>query len=356
MRKIRLLEFSMQRCLGGTDKDSQIAMKYYDRDKFDVFAASWVGGPRAVWIDQQKIPNFICKEHDKMTEWIKSQKIDIVHVYRAGTPDQPLIDTFKNAGVPIIIERNAFAWFDETYDTYRINKHIVCSNTSKEIYKKRAGIQYQEDKVEIIYCPTDLERFDNFKFDRDWNSPVFGRYSRKDKLKWHPINIQILPIIRKAIPESRFLVIGMPDEYRNLAKSLGVYDMITEFDSPDDDAEILNFLNKITVFTHGSVLGESFGNILAESMCAGIPIVTHFGGDSAQSEVVTDGFNGYCVDSNNINEYADKVIELLKNPEKKKEMGENGKKRAYENYDAKKIIKQFEDVFIKEFNKLEGQI
>ena len=39
-----------------------------------------------------------------------------------------------------------------------------------------------------------------------------------------------------------------------------------------------------------------------------------------------------------------------------KEMGENGKKRAYENYDAKKIIKQFEDVFIKEFNKLEGQI
>jgi glycosyltransferase involved in cell wall biosynthesis len=355
MRKIRLLEFSNQRGLGGTDKDSQTVMKYYDREKFEIFAASWVGGPRVKWIEDHGIPNFVEKDQSKMIEWIRDKKIDVVHFYRMGQPEPILIDTFKKAGIPVLIERNCFGLFDNTYDRMKINKHIVCSKVSTEIYKQRSGFFYEESKLTYIYCPTDMERFDNYNFTRDWNAPIFGRYSRKDPSKWHPLNVQCLPIIKSQVPEAKMYAIGLPDEYKKEAIRLGVMDMIVELPSPDDDAEILNFLNNITVFTHGSIYGESFGNTIAESMCAGLPVVTHTGGDSAQCELITNEYNGFYVDQQDVNGYANRIIDLLRNPEKKKAMGELGRQRARQWFDAKVITKQFEDIFIEEFKKVSGE-
>jgi hypothetical protein len=46
MRKIKVLEFSNQWSMGGTEKTAQLLVKHLTKDRFEVYAAGWKGGPR----------------------------------------------------------------------------------------------------------------------------------------------------------------------------------------------------------------------------------------------------------------------------------------------------------------------
>lgn len=354
MSKINVLEFSNQWSMGGTEKTAQLFMKHLDKDKFNVFAAGWRGGPRLDIIKTLAQDVFVSEDMLQMVHWIKSKNIDIVHFHRMGDPDHTLIDVFTAAKIPILIEHNIFAHFDNTFDRTRIKKHIFVSKAQKEIYKQRAKILYEDSKCLSIYNPVETETFDAFNFDRDFTQPIFGRYSRNDVGKWHPINVQILPIVKAAIPEAKFYVIGLPDEYRAMIQQLNCMDMVVEFPNTINEQELCAFLNKITIFTHGSIYGESFGISIAESMASGLPVITHTGGDSAQAELVTNDYNGLVVDPTDVNGYAQSVIKLLKNPDLKISMGLKGKERVREWFNVKDIIKQLEEVFISQYGALNG--
>ncbi len=351
---IRVLEFSNQWSMGGTEKTAQMFMKHLDKSKFSVFAAGWRGGERLELIKPLAEDVFISEESLPMIEWIKSKNIDIVHFHRMGDPDHRLIDTFRAAGVKILIEHNIFAHFDNTADRISIKKHIFVSKAQKEIYKQRSGILYEDSKCISIYNPVETSTFDAYKFDRDFSKPIFGRYSRKDPSKWHPINVNILPIVKAALPEAEFHVIGLPDEYREVIRQMGCLDMVKEFPNTMNEKELCDFLNRITVFTHGSIYGESFGISIAESMASGLPVVTHSGGDSAQAELVTNGHNGYVTDPADNQGYADRVIHLLRNPDLKVSMGELGRQRVHEWFKISDIIKQLEEVFITQYEAIHG--
>lgn len=332
--------------MGGTEKTAQLFLKHLDKEKFNVFAAGWRGGPREPLVRPLVQDMFISEDQFKMIAWIRDKKIDIVHFHRMGDPDHSLIDTFTLSGIPILVEHNIFAHFDNTVDRTRIKKHVFVSKAQLEIYKKRSGPLFEASKCLSIYNPVETETFDTYNFNRDFTQPIFGRYSRNDVGKWHPINVQILPLIKEAIPEAKFYVIGLPDEYRKMIQDLKCMDMVTEFPNTMSESELCDFLNKITIFTHGSIYGESFGISIAEAMASGLPVVTHYGGDSAQAEIVTDQHNGFVVQPTDIRAYADKVIHLLRNPEQKKSMGQLGKTRVHEWFNIKDIIKQLEDLFV----------
>jgi glycosyltransferase involved in cell wall biosynthesis len=59
--------------------------------------------------------------------------------------------------------------------------------------------------------------------------------------------------------------------------------------------------------------------------------------------LVKDGFNGFLVEMNDLEGFADALQELVENPERRKEMGENGYKNVCELFDFKKNSLQFTD-------------
>jgi len=121
--------------------------------------------------------------------------------------------------------------------------------------------------------------------------------------------------------------------------------MLVEFPATMSDRKLCDFLNGITVFTHGSAIGESFGISIAEAMASGLPVVTHTGGDGAQAELVTDDYNGFVVDPRRVRAYASRVNHLLRNPGLKQQMGERGRQRARQWFDPGTIVRQLEDLF-----------
>jgi len=88
---------------------------------------------------------------------------------------------------------------------------------------------------------------------------------------------------------------------------------------------------------------EAFGRVLIEAMALSIPVVaTRCGGPA---EIVEDNVTGYLVDSDEPQELAKAVSILLKDEQKRKEMGRKGRSRAEEIFNPENTVSRFNEIF-----------
>lgn len=88
------------------------------------------------------------------------------------------------------------------------------------------------------------------------------------------------------------------------------------------------YYQQASVFCFPS-LSEGFGKVIPEAMASGLPVITtqHTGGP----DLITDGKEGYIVESRDADAIADKLQYLRKNPEKRNKMGNEALQIAKEN-------------------------
>jgi glycosyltransferase involved in cell wall biosynthesis len=97
------------------------------------------------------------------------------------------------------------------------------------------------------------------------------------------------------------------------------------------------------LFTLVTSRWEGFGLILLESWLHKKTIVSFNG--PAMNEVIDDGKNGLLVKMNDSEDLAEKIMFLLKNPEKAKEYGENGYQKLNSFYTLKRMTDEMEEVY-----------
>ncbi|SKA96475.1 Glycosyltransferase involved in cell wall bisynthesis [Caloramator quimbayensis] len=79
-----------------------------------------------------------------------------------------------------------------------------------------------------------------------------------------------------------------------------------------------------------------------ETLASKVPIVLSVEGEA--KEFIENANGGICVEPENEKEIAQAVLKLYKEPELKKQLGEDGRKYIEENYDRDKITRRFEDI------------
>ncbi|WP_140937934.1 glycosyltransferase family 4 protein [Sphingobacterium lumbrici] len=80
---------------------------------------------------------------------------------------------------------------------------------------------------------------------------------------------------------------------------------------------------------------EGFPNVVMQAGAMGLPsIVTDINGCN---EIVKDGFNGLIIPAQNQEKLYEKMLFLLENPEKRKEIADNSRQQIVENYERKYI-------------------
>ena len=78
-------------------------------------------------------------------------------------------------------------------------------------------------------------------------------------------------------------------------------------------------------------------------MAAGKPVIgTCFGGTP---EAVLDGETGTIINPENIDEFAEAILELLGDPEKRKRMGEAGRNRISDNFSLDEQVRRYLNLF-----------
>ena len=92
--------------------------------------------------------------------------------------------------------------------------------------------------------------------------------------------------------------------------------------------EISKFYDSASIFCLPTIR-EPFGVVFIEAMNYALPIIANNIG--CLPDLVINDFNGYLI-NNNINDYTEAICKLLSNPDKCREMGENGYQYSQSNF------------------------
>lgn len=166
-----------------------------------------------------------------------------------------------------------------------------------------------------------------------------GRYSYDkgfDRL------IKAWSIVNKKTKEWELHLIGegeLQDELQKLINELGLHQtaFLDGFSS-----NIQNEYPDASIFVLSST-NEGFGLVIIEAEAAGVPVVA-FACPCGPRDLITDGENGYLVKDGDIEGLADRIIDLIEHPEKRKEMGGKAFEHA-KNFTEENVMKKWMDLF-----------
>ena len=140
----------------------------------------------------------------------------------------------------------------------------------------------------------------------------------------------------------RCAVIGDGDERPSLerrARELGIGDKVIFCGWKEEMADVYADLDIVALTSRN----EGTPVVLIEALASGMPVVsTDVGG---VKDVVEDGMNGYLVASGDVPGFAKYLLELAKDPEKRREFGRNGRRKVLRKYSKERLIEDIKALY-----------
>ena len=271
-----------------------------------------------------------------LLQYFKQRRFDVVHGWKDVSGIYASL-AGRLAGVPVI-----FAGFRAAYDgvgliwlAYRvINKvvtgWIVNSKATVPLIVKRVGAN--PDRVHVVYNGIDPEAFQSkltpvearLRLGLPVSCPVVSIVGRLRAQKNHTLFVEMAALVRRELPDVRFLVVGNGDgdEQTHLevqASRLGIRDRMHFLGNRLDIPDILAATDIMTLTSHY----EGVANCLLEAMCVGLPVIsTAYAG---VEELITHEHDGLIAPLGDAAMLASHVCHLLRNFHLRKRMGENGR-------------------------------
>lgn len=165
-----------------------------------------------------------------------------------------------------------------------------------------------------------------------------GRYTWQ---KGFDLLIDAWSIVSKTNSDWNLHIYGLGDKeyYQTLAQNKGIDNRVICNSAVKDVYEVYM---KSSIFVLSSRY-EGLPLVLIEAMATGLPSVS-FACPDGPSDIITDGEDGILVENGNVEQLANSLISLIKNPEERLRMGHNAR-RNMNRYDKKTIMQQWINLF-----------
>jgi glycosyltransferase involved in cell wall biosynthesis len=185
----------------------------------------------------------------------------------------------------------------------RVLKKAIKIIAVSEAVKKNIGLK----NVIKIYNPIIIEE-KKIKSKKLGNKVVVATFSTLIKLKGIAYFIKSFEHLNASY-NVEYWIFGEGPESEELVKYSSANIIFKGF-SHDVITDLNNYVD---ILCFPSIVEESFGMVILEALSCGIPVIsTNIGG---QAELVKDGFNGFLVPIKDSIEIANKISELIKNPD-----------------------------------------
>ncbi len=293
----------------------------------------------------------------KMKEVFFTEGLDLLHVHYAmphaisaflaqsmseGKP-MPFVTTLHGTDITIVGQEQGF--FDIT--RLGINRSTMVTAVSdylkeetEKVFKPDIPIHRIHNFVDLNLFKRGEKRCGKKQFARP-EQVLFSHISNFRPVKRVQDVVRVFAKVQKEV-DSVLLMVGegpTQREARDIAVELGVNDKIRFLGNQED---VVGILACSDILLFPSEL-ESFGLAALEAMACEVPVIgCHSGG---MPEVVESGVSGFLFPVGDVEGMASAGIRLAKDPALRKQVGQEGRKRAERLYSPGPILDQYESVY-----------
>jgi glycosyltransferase involved in cell wall biosynthesis len=216
---------------------------------------------------------------------------------------------------------------------------------------------FPKDKIQVAYNGVDPQKYNPKAVTAEQMRNVRNSYGIKDDeqmilfvgrlvgIKGVDKLIMALPSILQKIPKAKLVILGVGDlqEYLvNLVNTMRLSEYVKfKFEFVPEEDRILHYAAcDVAVFPS---LYEPFGIVVLEAMSMARPVVVGAAGVSGMREIVIPHGSeqcGYHINPSNPSDIAWGIVSTLETPEKKKWLGENGRRRVLSEFTWEKIAEK----------------
>ncbi len=221
---------------------------------------------------------------------------------------------------------------------------------------------FQKEKIQVCYNGVDPQKYSPEAVNTEQVKKIRDFYGLKDDefmilflgrlvgVKGIDKLIMAMPHILQKIPKAKLIILGLGDlqEYLvNLVKTMRLQDFVKfRFEFVPEEERILHYAAcDVAVFPS---LYEPFGIVVLEAMSMERPVVVGAAGISGMREIVIccgEEQCGYHIDPNNPSDIAWGITNVLENPERRKWLGKNGRRRVLEEFTWDRIAEKTMELY-----------
>jgi len=239
---------------------------------------------------------------------------------------------------------------------------ITVSNAMKD---ELIGLGFPAEKIRVVYNGVDPDKYSCNTVSREKVREIREYYGLKDddlmvlflgrlvSVKGVDKLIVAMTHVLQRIPNAKLVIVGlgdMQDYLSRLAQNLKLQDNVRfRFEFIPEEERIAHYAAcDVAVFPS---VYEPFGIVAIEAMSMEKPVVVGASGVSGMREIVIASGEEQCgfhVNPNDPTDIAWGIINSLQDPEKKRQLGQNGRKRVLKEFTwdeiAKRTIKNYSEL------------
>lgn len=209
------------------------------------------------------------------------------------------------------------------------------------------------NKVSVVYNGVDLKHiaaedsYDNPFTDTDWAgaSHIITCLANIRRVKGIDVLIKTAQRVCRELPNAVFVIAGSlyerdySEEVQAMIRSLGLEKNVRLLGFVGDPVPLLKMSDAFCLLSRS----EGFSNALLEAMACGIPsVVTRVGGNP---EAITGGENGFLVPVEDDAAAAEKLLCVLRDHERGRQIGERGRNSVQTRFSADVMIQKLIGVY-----------
>jgi phosphatidylinositol alpha-mannosyltransferase len=263
----------------------------------------------------------------RVRHWISDGNFDLLHLHEPAIPSISLLACWAAEG-PLVGTFHAAAKRQKAIFAIGPILEPVIEKLTARIAVSEAARETLTEHLETdaIVVPNGIyaDLYRDGQVRAEWSGNTLGFIGRyEEPRKGLSVLLEALPIIARFAPDVRVLVAGPGD-------SKDVEDAIDpqlrhrfEFLGRITEKEKADFLSSVALYIAPNTGGESFGIILAEALAGGAAVVAS--DIPAFDSLLGNGEYGALFQSENPQELAKVVIDLLRDADKRKSFSQRGK-------------------------------
>jgi len=269
---------------------------------------------------------FGVRANNRVRSWINDGNFDLLHLHEPAIPSLSLLACWAGEGAMVGTFHAAAKYQKAIFAIGPILEPVIEKLSARIAVSESARLTLTAHlETDAIVIPNGIyaANYRDGSARPEWQGNTIGFLGRfEEDRKGLPVLLDALPIISRFIPDIRVLIAGPGDSEEVLAKVDPQLRNRVEFLGKISEKDKADFLASVSLYIAPNTGGESFGIILAEAMAGGAAVVAS--DIPAFADVLGNGQYGALFESENSEDLAKVIIDLLRDETKRRELAAAG--------------------------------